>query len=161
MRKAEGHLVFDLGLAMDRSDKNPVFKIQYAHARMCSIFNKSGVTLDEEMLFASDLSLLTHPKERDLINQLLDFPGVVHNAAGNRSPHLICDYLEHTAGMVNSWYHSGNPNRNPRLAVLVDEPPVKNARLILTDAVRTVLENGLKILGIAAPQYMERQSEDN
>ena len=61
MRKAEGHLVFDLGLALDRSDKNPVFKIQYAHARMCSIFKKGDVTLDEKMLLNSDLSVLTHP----------------------------------------------------------------------------------------------------
>ena len=160
MRKAEGHLVFDLGLALDRSDKNPVFKIQYAHARMCSIFKKSDVTLDEKTLLNSDLSLLTHPRERELINQLLDFPEIVDKAAENRSPHLVCDYLEHTSGMVNSWYHSGNPNRNPELAVLVDKIPVRYARLILAKAVRTVLGNGLKILGISAPEYMERKPED-
>ena len=160
MRKAEGHLVFDLGLALDRSDKNPVFKIQYAHARMCSIFKKGDVTLDEETLLNSDLTLLTHPRERELINQLLDFPEIVDKAAKNRSPHLVCDYLEHTSGMVNSWYHSGNPNRNPELAVLVEEIPVRYARLILAKAVRTVLGNGLKILGISAPEYMERKPED-
>tara|TARA_A100001037_G_C15122293_1_gene624474 strand:+ start:136 stop:1830 length:1695 start_codon:yes stop_codon:yes gene_type:complete len=160
MRKAEGHLVFDLGLALDRSDKNPVFKIQYAHARMCSIFKKSDVTLDEKTLLNSDLSILTHPRERELINQLLDFPEIVDKAAENRSPHLVCDYLEHTSGMVNSWYHSGNPNRNPELAVLVDKIPVRYARLILAKAVRTVLGNGLKILGISAPEYMERKPEE-
>jgi arginyl-tRNA synthetase len=160
MRKAEGHLVFDLGLALDRSDKNPVFKIQYAHARMCSIFKKGDVTLDEEMLLNSDLSVLTHPRERELINQLLEFPEIVGKAAENRSPHLVCDYLEHTSGMVNSWYHSGNPNRNPELAVLVEKIPVRYARLILANAVRIVLGNGLKILGISAPEYMERKPED-
>ncbi|MCH2452827.1 MAG: arginine--tRNA ligase [Gemmatimonadetes bacterium] len=160
MRKAEGHLVFDLGLALDRSDKNPVFKIQYAHARMCSIFKKSDLTLDEKTLLNSDLTLLTHPRERELINQLLDFPEIVDKAAENRSPHLVCDYLEHTSGMVNSWYHSGNPNRNPELAVLAEKIPVRYARLILAKAVRTVLGNGLKILGISAPEYMERKPED-
>ena len=160
MRKAEGHLVFDLGLALDRSDKNPVFKIQYAHARMCSIFKKGDVTLDEKMLLNSDLSVLTHPRERELINQLLEFPEIVGKAAENRSPHLVCDYLEHTSGMVNSWYHSGNPNRNPELAVLVEKIPVRYARLILANAVRIVLGNGLKILGISAPEYMERKPED-
>lgn len=160
MRKAEGHLVFDLGLALDRSDKNPVFKIQYAHARMCSIFKKGDVTLDEKMLLNSDLSVLTHPRERELINQLLEFPEIVGKAAENRSPHLVCDYLEHTSGMVNSWYHSGNPNRNPELAVLAEKIPVRYARLILANAVRIVLGNGLKILGISAPEYMERKPED-
>ena len=160
MRKAEGHLVFDLGVALDRSDKNPVFKIQYAHARMCSIFKKGDVTLDEKTLLNSDLTLLTHPRERELINQLLDFPEIVDKAAENRSPHLVCDYLEHTSGMVNSWYHSGNPNRNPELAVLAEKIPVRYARLILAKAVRPVLGNGLKILGISAPEYMERKPED-
>jgi len=160
MRKAEGHLVFDLDLALDRSDKNPVFKVQYAHARMCSIFKKSGINFDDELLRDADLNLLGHSVERGLIKQLLDFPDMVGSAARNRSPHLICDYLEQTAGLVNSWYHSGNPNRNPELAVLVGDAKLKHARLILAQAVKTVLRNGLEILGISAPEYMARDLEN-
>ena len=160
MRKAEGHLVFDLGLALDRSDKNPVFKVQYAHARMCSIFKKSGINFDEKLARSANLNLLKHPDERGLIKQLLDFPEMVDNAARKRSPHLICDYLEQTAGLVNSWYHSGNPSRNPEMAVLVEDANLKHARLLLAEAVKIVLRNGLEILGISAPEYMSRDLED-
>lgn len=160
MRKAEGHLVFDLGLALDRSDKNPVFKIQYAHARMCSIFKKAGMNINNDLMQNANLDLLRNADERGLIKQLLDFPGIVHNAASNRAPHLICDYLEQTSGLVNSWYHSGNPNRNPELAVLVEDVDVKRARLVLAQAIRVVLRNGLEILGISAPEYMAREVED-
>ena len=160
MRKAEGHLVFDLGLALDRSDKNPVFKVQYAHARMCSIFKKSGINFDEKLARSANLNLLKHPDERGLIKQLLDFPEMVDNAARKRSPHLICDYLEQTAGLVNSWYHSGNPSRNPEMAVLVEDANLKHARLLLAEAVKIVLRNGLEILGISAPEYMARDLED-
>ena len=160
MRKAEGHLVFDLDLALDRSDKNPVFKVQYAHARMCSIFKKGEINLNQEFVQSADLTLLKHLDERELINQLLDFPRVINNAAEKRSPHLVCDYLEQTAGLVNSWYHSGNPNRNPEMAVLVEHIPTRQARLIMAQAVRTILRNGLQILGISAPEYMAREMEN-
>jgi arginyl-tRNA synthetase len=71
----------------------------------------------------------------------------------------MCDYLEQTAGQVNSWYHAGNPSRDPGLAVLVQDPALRAARLVVARAVIIVLRNGLRILGITAPQRMERPEE--
>lgn len=159
MRKAEAHLVFDLDHALDQSDKNPVYKAKYAHARMCSIFRKAGVAQDDVAPGSAKLELLTEEAERELIQRLGEFPDVVGRAAEARAPHLICDYLEQTAGQVNSWYHAGNPTRNPELAVLVDDPDLRGARLALTRAIRIVLRNGLTLLGLEAPERMERKSE--
>jgi len=160
MRKPEGHLVFDLNLALDQSDKNPVFKVQYAHARMCSIFSKAGVERGAVTGENVDLSVLRTEAERELIKQLGQFPDLVRRAAELRAPHLICDYLEQTAGIVNSWYHAGNPSRNPELAVLVDDPELRRSRLALARSVQVVLRNGLTILGIVAPERMIREEGD-
>lgn len=161
MRKAEAHLVFDLGAALDRSDKNPLYKVQYAHARMHSIFGRAGVDPDTLAPGAADLTRLTDPHERELVGQLADFPAVVARAAEARAPHLVCDYLEQTAGAVNGWYHAGNPGRNPALAVLVDDPELRAARLLLARAVQIVLRNGLTLLGLTAPTRMERAADDD
>ena len=155
-RKPEAQLVFDLDLALDQSEKNPVYKIQYAHARMCSIFRKAGVDLENAAVAGSDLTLLVHPTELELIKRLTDLPGLIERAAELRAPHLVCDYLEQLAGAVNSWYHAGNPSRNPDLAVLVDSPELRRARLALTRSVQIVLANGLAVLGLSAPERMER-----
>lgn len=160
MRKPEGHLVFDVDAALDQSDKNPLYKIQYAHARMHSIFGKAGVELAELGTDGVDLGLLTDDHERDLIQRLAEFPEVVARAADARAPHLVCDYLEQTAGAVNGWYHAGNPGRNPGLAVLVDDAPLRTARLLLARAVQIVLRNGLSLLGLSAPTRMERGETD-
>ncbi len=159
MRKPEGHLVFDLDMALDQSDKNPVYKVKYAHARMHSIFAKAGVAMDQADGEGADLSVLEHDLERELIKQLADFPGWVEKAAELRAPHLLCDYLEQTAGAVNTWYHAGNPSQNPELSVLVDDPDLRAARLVLARATATVLANGLRILGIEAPERMERSAD--
>jgi len=161
MRKPEAHLVFDLDAAMDQSEKNPVYKVQYAHARMCSIFRKAGLDEGQVQVEGADLAALAHPLERDLIKRLTDFPETVERAAVGRSPHVICDYLEQTAGAVNSWYHAGNPSRNPELAVLASDQGLRQARLCLAGSVRTVLRNGLGILGVGAPSRMEREEEQN
>lgn len=160
MRKPEAHLVFDLDVALDQSEKNPVFKVQYAHARMCSIFSKAGVNEDQIQAEGARLEDLAHPLERDLIMRLADFPETVDRAATARAPHVLCDYLEQTAGAVNSWYHSGNPSRNPELAVLVEDEALRKARLALARSVRIVLRNGLGILGVDAPTRMERWEEN-
>jgi arginyl-tRNA synthetase len=160
MRKPEAHLVFDLDVALDQSEKNPVFKIQYAHARMCSIFRRGGLDGDTIEATDADLSLLDHPLERDLITRLADFPDTVRRAAGSRSPHVVADFLEQTAGAVNSWYHAGNPSRNPELAVLVDQPGLRASRLALARGVQIVLRNGLQILGVSAPSRMERSEDE-
>jgi arginyl-tRNA synthetase len=161
MRKPDAHLLFDLDVALDQSDKNPVYKVQYAHARMCSIFRKAGLELAAISAGQGDLSVLDHELERALIKQLADFPETVARAAEHTAPHLVSDYLEQTAGAANSWYHAGNPTRNPRLAVLVDDRELRGARLALARAVQIVLRNGLTLLGIEAPTQMIREDEDH
>ncbi|MFH1764367.1 MAG: arginine--tRNA ligase [Gemmatimonadota bacterium] len=160
MRKPEAHLVFDLDMALDQSEKNPVFKIQYAHARMCSIFRKGEV--DEGQIQVDDEGLegLSHPLERELIKRLADFPETVQRAAAARAPHILCDFLEQAAAAVNSWYHAGNPSRSPELAVLSEDPALRRARLALARAVQIVLRNGLEILGVSAPTRMDRSEEE-
>ncbi|MEJ2203802.1 MAG: arginine--tRNA ligase [Gemmatimonadota bacterium] len=159
MRKPDAHLVFDLDIALDQSDKNPVYKVQYAHARMCSIFGKAGRSLEDVRAGSADLDLLSHDLERELVKRLGEFPDTVARAAEHTAPHMMCDYLEQTAGAANSWYHAGNPSRSPELAVLVDDPDLRSARLLLARAVQIVLRNGLTILGIEAPQRMDRDTD--
>jgi arginyl-tRNA synthetase len=157
MRRAEAQLTFDLDLALDQSEKNPVYKVQYAHARMMSIFRKAGVAPEAAGAGAGELALLDHPTELELIQQLTRFPEVVARAAESRAPHAVCEYLEATAGLVNSWYHAGNPSRNPALAVLVEADGLRRARLALARAVRIVIRNGLTVLGLVAPERMQRE----
>ena len=156
MRRCDAQMLFDLDLALDHSEKNPVYKVQYAHARMCSIFRKAGV---ERASVGGDvdLSRLVEPTEQELIKQLEQYPELVARAADAHAPHMVCDYLETTAGMVNSWYHAGNPSRNPELAVLVGDESLRAARLCLTRAVQIVLRNGLELLGLSAPEQMQRE----
>lgn len=160
MRKPEAHLVFDLDAALDQSDKNPVYKVQYAHARMHSIFAKAGVEPGDVDADGAELALLADDHERELIKRLTEFPETVARAAQARAPHLLCDYLEQTAGAVNAWYHAGNPGRNPELAVLVDDARLRAARLVLCRAVQVVLRNGLTLLGLTAPTRMERADDE-
>ena len=159
MRRPETQMVFDLDLALDHSEKNPVYKVQYAHARMMSIFRKAGVDAEPRPADGRDLGRLETEDEQELVKQLARFPEVVAQAAADRAPHMVCDYLEETAGMANSWYHSGNPSRNPELAVLVDDPELRAARLALARGVRIVLRNGLTVLGLSAPDRMERKED--
>jgi arginyl-tRNA synthetase len=156
MRRGDAQMVFDLDLALDQSEKNPVYKVQYAHARMMSIFRRAGVEAESLGVDGVDLGRLVTEDELGLIKQLDIFPEVVERAAEARSPHLICEYLETTAGAVNSWYHAGNPSRNPELAVLVEDEGLRGARLALARAVQVVLRNGLELLGLTAPDQMHR-----
>jgi arginyl-tRNA synthetase len=160
MRRGDTQMVFDLDLALDHSDKNPVYKVQYAHARMMSVFRKAGVAAAQGWAEPPALERLETSDEQDLIKQLARFPEVVERAAAGRAPHLVCDYLEETAGMTNGWYHSGNPSRNPELAVLVADPALREARLALARAIRIVLRNGLRVLGLSAPDRMDREEKE-
>ena len=128
---------------------------------MCSIFKKAGLERSSIGTEGVDLAVLTTDAEREVIKALVRFPDLVRNAARLRAPHLICDYLEQTAGVVNSWYHAGNPSRNPDLAVLVEDERLRNARLALARSIQIVLRNGLSILGILAPEQMARADEEN
>jgi arginyl-tRNA synthetase len=158
MRRADAQLTFDLDLALDQSEKNPMYKVQYAHARMAAIFRRAGVDRPADVLAdGPDLSLLTEPGELELIKLLLRFPEVVQSAAERYAPHSVCEYLEEVAGAVNSWYHSGN--LNPELRVVGVAESLSRARLVLVRAVQIVLSNGLAILGVSAPERMDREAE--
>jgi arginyl-tRNA synthetase len=157
MRRAEAQLTFDVDLALDQSEKNPVYKIQYAHARMCSIFRKAGVEEEAIDAGAADLSLLSHESELALVKELSTFPETVEAAADQRAPHVVCAYLEQLSNTINSWYHAGN--LDPSLRVVGVDSDTQRARLVLARAVRIVLRNGLTILGVDAPVRMEREAE--
>lgn len=177
MRRPEAHLAFDLDVALDRSDKNPVYKVQYAHARLCRLLDlaRRRQPLAESLAGDSpagdspagdfpdgadaNLSLLADPLERELAGHLAEFPGFVARAAANRAPQIVCGYLEKTAGLVNSWYQAGHPSRRPELAALVDDGALRQARLALVRAARIVLRNGLTVLGVPAPERMHRQPD--
>lgn len=158
MRRAEAQLTFDVDLAREQSDKNPVYKVQYAHARMSSIFRRAGVEANEIDPVSADLTLLIHPLEIELVKTLLRFPELVAASAERHAPHAICDYAEEVAGVVNSWYHAGN--LEPGLRVVGVAEPLSRARLVLARAVQVVLHNALAILGVSAPTRMERGTAD-
>lgn len=160
MRRAEAQLVFDIDLALEQSDKNPVYKVQYAHARMSSIFRRAEVDPAALDPAGADLSLLAQESEAELVKLLLRFPEVIAAAAERHAPHAVCEYVEEVAGAVNSWYHAGN--RDASLRVIGDgvPPETSRARLVLARAVQVVLRNALAVLGITAPDRMQRESGD-
>lgn len=147
-RKADSQLTFDIDLARSQSSDNPVYYIQYAHARVCSIFRKMteqfGAWKIEDGISA--LSALTLAAEKDLVVVLGRFPEVVNNAALHHEPHQVANYLRELAGDFHTYYNSEK--------TLVDEQEVRNARLALAYAVRQVLANGLALLGLSAPEEM-------
>jgi arginyl-tRNA synthetase len=155
MRRADAQLTFDLDLALDHSDKNPVYKVQYAHARMASIFRRAAIRADRVHPEGADLGLLEDATELELVKLLLRFPEVIATAAERHTPHSVCEYLEDVAGAINSWYHAGN--LNPELRVLGVAEPLSRARLVLARAIQIVLANGLSVLGVSAPERMERE----
>jgi arginyl-tRNA synthetase len=159
LRRADAQLTFDLDLALDHSDKNPVYKVQYAHARMAAIFRKAGLEggagIDPD---SANLALLDDETEAALIKLLLRFPEVVESAASRFAPHSICEYLEEVAGAVNSWYHAGN--LNPALRVVGVPEELSRARLVLARAIQIVLANGLSVLGVSAPERMDREEAE-
>ena len=145
MRSADTHLNFDLDLAKEASDKNPVFYLQYAHARICSIVDKAedvGFTFDD----APDLTLLTHGDETALIKALLRFPSVIEQAAEARAPHFLPTYLREVATAFSQFYGS--------CRIIGEEEALATARMHLARATQTVLQNGLTVLGISAPRQM-------
>jgi arginyl-tRNA synthetase len=150
-RSMSGHLNFDLTLAKTQSDENPVYYIQYAHARICSILRhaeKEGVDLNSE----ADLSLLRIPEEQELIKILLQYPKVVKGSTEEYEPHRICTYLEEVATVYHRFQHAGKVHDT--LRVVTDNIPVTLARLALCRAVRIVLANGLSLLGLSRPEKM-------
>jgi len=148
LRKCEQHMDFDLELAKSQSNDNPVYYIQYAHARICSVFRQ----LEEKQIMhdtqsgSDNLSLLTETHETDLIKSLAKYPEIVEKAALNEEPHQVAHYLRDLANELHTYYNAHQ--------FIVDDEKTRNARLNLITATRHVLHNGLKLLGVSAPESM-------
>ncbi len=147
MRKADQHLDFDLDLAKSKSNDNPVYYVQYAHARICSVFRQlAEKNLEFTALEAQQLHGLDEPQELALLNRLSQFPEVTTRAARDLEPHQIAAYLRELANNFHSYYNAHQ--------FIVDEPLQRNARLTLIAATRQILLNGLTLLGVTAPESM-------
>lgn len=148
MRRSEQHMDFDLELATSKSNENPVFYVQYAHARVCSVFRQlgeKGFTHDIELGMAN-LTELTAEHETELLTTLARYPEVIERAATQYEPHLLINYLRELATDFHTYYNAHQ--------FLVESDNVRNARLNLISAVKQVLANGLNLLGISAPEAM-------
>ncbi|QWD47493.1 arginine--tRNA ligase [Polynucleobacter paneuropaeus] len=143
-RKADTEFVFDIDLALQQNDENPVFYVQYAHARICSILQQWGGQASE--LMAADLSLLDSKAADHLLRRLAEYPEMLATAATELAPHALAFYLRDLAGDFHTFYNADR--------VLVDDPALKLARLALLSTTRQVLQNGLKLLGVSAPAKM-------
>jgi len=147
-RKADSEFTFDVDLALKQNDENPVFYVQYAHARICSVirnFVDKGGRLESN----ADLALLSAPTEAALMLGLAEFPAMLANAATSLAPHDLTFYLRDLAGAFHSYYAAER--------VLGDEPALERARIALLVATRQVIRNALAVLGVSAPERMDRE----
>jgi arginyl-tRNA synthetase len=133
-------------MAKRTSKDNPVYYVQYAHARVASIFRIAHERNIDADMTDPDLAALTLPEEQNIIKHLADFPDMTAEAADALEPHRVAFYLMELAELFHAYYHD---NR-----VLIDDPVVKKARLYFVEAVRQVVANGLEILGVSAPERM-------
>ena len=151
-RKADTEFVFDIDLALKQNDENPVFYVQYAHARICSVVqqyvDKGG---DAASLTAANLALLIAPSEAALMRKLAEYPDMLSGAAASLAPHDVAFHLRELAGAFHSYYGSER--------FLVDDAALTRARLALLVATRQVIRNALGVLGVSAPERMDRESE--
>jgi arginyl-tRNA synthetase len=143
-RRADSQLVFDIDIAKAQTNDNPVYYIQYAHARICSVLNQWAG--DVNSLKTVNLSPLDMPNEAKLMQRLSEYPEVVNDAATDLAPHAIANYLKECASDLHSYYNDTK--------FLVDDAPTKLARLALIAATQQVLKNGLNLLGVSAPHKM-------
>ena len=143
-RKADTEFVFDVDLALKQNDENPVFYVQYAHARICSILRQWAG--DQSTLHSADFSLLEGKAADELMRRLSEYPTMLSLAANDLAPHAIAFYLRDLAGDFHSFYNADR--------VLVDDEALKLARLALLAATRQVIANGLGLLGVFAPEKM-------
>ncbi len=143
-RRSDSQLVFDIDLARAQTNDNPVFYIQYAHARICSVLAQwAGKVAD---LKNADLAPLTQPHEIALLQRLSSYPETVADAASDLAPHVIANYLKELASELHSYYNE--------YKFLIEDEAVKIARLSLISATQQVLKNGLYLLGVSAPEKM-------
>ena len=148
MRSHEQHLDFDLELAKKQSNDNPVYYVQYAHARIASVLKQAaerGLAYDQEAGLAS-LALLADPQEREMMREITRWPEIVQQAAALRAPHMVVHYLRELATAFHAYYNA--------LPFIVDDAGLRNARLALIVAARQVLKNALDLLGVSAPESM-------
>ncbi len=148
MRKCEQHMDFDLDLAKSQSNDNPVYYVQYAHARVCSVFQQAAeqaVPLQSDPA-AVDYGLLSEPHEQALITALAKYPETLEAAALNEEPHQLTHYLRELANDFHTYYNAHK--------FLVEDPALRDARLQLILATRQVVRNGLNLLGVSAPEKM-------
>jgi len=148
-RKADSQLVFDIDLARSQSNDNPVYYIQYAHARVCRVLDElaeRGLPPVDTAAGVAQLERLDTEHEQALFVELSRYPEVVEAAAGNLEPHLIAQYLRDLAGAVHSYYHEHK--------WIVDDAQLRNARITLAVTARQVIRNGLDLLGLSAPEKM-------
>jgi arginyl-tRNA synthetase len=144
LRKSDQHLDFDLDLAKSQSNDNPVYYIQYAHARICSVLEEWGGHLPD--LREVPLDALAMPQELALMRQLLDYPQAIEDAARDHAPHVVAFYLKDLAAQLHSYYNS--------VRFLVEDEAMRLARLALIAAVGQVIRSGLQLLGVSAPRKM-------
>jgi arginyl-tRNA synthetase len=151
-RKADTEFVFDVDLAVKASDENPVFYVQYAHARICSVLAqytaRTGKAVDPAAAALADLSLLTAPTETALMLKLAAYPDMLGAAAADFAPHDVAFYLRDVAAAFHSWYGAER--------FLIDDPALAAARMALLAATRQVLRNALAMVGVSAPDAMGR-----
>ena len=147
-RKADTEFVFDVDLALKQNDENPVYYVQYAHARICSILAewKSRFGGDEAVLPQVDVSVLTSARAMSLMSKLAEYPDMLTHAAAELAPHAIAFYLRELAGEFHSFYNAER--------VLVDSQPERDARIALLATTRQVLANGLAMIGVSSPAKM-------
>ena len=144
-RKADSQLIFDIDLARAKTNDNPVYYIQYAHARICSVLAQVDTTILNGLQMAN-FALLSTAAETKLMQRLSEYPEVVTNAAAELTPHIIANYLKDCAADLHSYYNDTK--------FLVDDQAMKQARLALICATQQVLKNGLALLGLSAPNKM-------
>ena len=151
LRKSDSQLTFDVDLARSQSEENPVYYVQYAHARVCSVLDKAGIAVAAaaQALRDADLSPLHSPYEQALLNRLADFPEELAVAARELAPHLVTFYLKELAAEFHSYYNAEQ--------FLVDDAVLRKARLALVVAVGQVIRNGLAMLGVSAPVAMRKE----
>ena len=145
-RKADQHMDFDLDLAREQSSENPVYYLQYAHARICSVERQCADRGIESSAAAANLSRLDNAHEQALVKHLSLFAERVEAAARRREPHLVVNFLRELANYFHSWYNAHQ--------FIVDDAELRDARLALAAAVRQVLRNGLGLIGVSAPEKM-------
>jgi arginyl-tRNA synthetase len=146
-RKADTEFIFDVDLALKANDENPVFYVQYAHARICSVLARDTGSKDYA---AADLSRLVAPTEAALMLKLADYPDMLTRAAADLAPHDVAFYLRDLAAAFHSYYAAER--------FLVDDPALAQARMALLAATAQVLRNALAVLGVSAPEAMAREA---